>query len=157
MEEPKIENSVLVLGKCYEEARSVKLDKSTMGGAVPAEEAEERKEEDDQEWKWNENQRKEIKQDNEIVEEYYRAQDEETVEKEREERNRKAKERKRERDRIYQANKREERREYRNRYGIDMVLIKKKKEGPRTRDAEYSRRYRGKKKEKRELIKYLEE
>eukprot|EP00116_Pleurobrachia_bachei_P012646 sb/3472908/ len=159
MEEPRTENSVLVLGKYCEEARSVKLDKSTMGEAVPAETTEdinETKEEDDKEWKWKENQKKEIKQDNKIIEEY-RAQDEETVEKEREERNRKAKERKRERDRIYQANKREERREYRNRYGIDMVLIKKKKEGPRTRDAEYSRRYREKKKEKRVLMKYLEE
>eukprot|EP00116_Pleurobrachia_bachei_P010156 sb/3470418/ len=133
-------------GRQLEEEKVEKEPERSWDGTVPTDEAEginERKEERDKEWKWKEDQRKERKQDSEIMEEH-KAQYKETIEKEREERNRKAKERKRERDRVYQANKRAERREYRNRYGIDM--IKKKKEGPRTRNAVYSRRYREKKK-----------
>ena len=115
-------------------------DKPSKGEVTTRErcESSERKEECDQD------------HEGEIIEEN-QAQYEETVKKEREERKRKAKERKRERDRINQA----ERREYRKKYGIDM--INEKKEGPRTRSAVYSKRYREKKKEMRELMKYLEE
>ena len=107
------------------------------------------------EWREQENRRKRRKVDSEIWKKLKDGSDRDHRQENREERKRSAKERKRERDRVYQANKRAKIKEYKMEQKLRELEAsdaagplqnRVPEEGERSRNAEYQRRYRNKKK-----------